>query len=169
MIVVSWKVTIQRRGLKKGHTLAYWFEQMMELGDASDEEAPAPCPRKRDMSKYLQLQMISILQGMQDDNGLWRGLITIIAKRFDMACSTVYQLGEWVACKHAMGDIISPKINSQKKIQEATYLSERVHSGGCQECSTAEEAYLKKTCIINGSVKDNCTSFDCCFDHSCSL
>ena len=62
----------------------------MELGDSSNEEAPPPCPRKREMLKNSQLQMISILQGMQDNDGLQRGSITIVAKRFDVACSTVY-------------------------------------------------------------------------------
>ena len=64
----------------------------MELGDASNEEAPPPSPRKREMLKNSLLQMISMLQGMEDDDSLWRGLINIIAKRFDVACSTVYQL-----------------------------------------------------------------------------
>ena len=88
----------------------------MELGDASDKEAPPPCPRKREMSKYSKLQMISMLQSMQCNDGLRRGLITIVAKRFDMACSTVYQLWEWVAHTCAMGDIISPEINSRETI-----------------------------------------------------
>ena len=68
------------------------------------------------MSKYLHLQMISMLQSMQGNDSLWRGLITIIAQRFDMEHSTVYQLREWVAHMYATGDIISPEINSQKKI-----------------------------------------------------
>ena len=93
----------------------YWFDQMMELGDTSDKEPPPQCPRKREMSKYLHLQMISMLQGMQGNNSLQRGSITIITKRFNMAYSTVYQLWEWVAHMCATGDIISPKINSQKK------------------------------------------------------
>ena len=83
----------------------------MELGDAYDEEAPPPCPRKREMLKYSQLQMISMLQSMQCDDGLWRGSITIVTKRFDVACSTVYRLWEQVTCTHAMGDIISLEIN----------------------------------------------------------
>ena len=70
LIVISWKVTIQRRGLEKGHTLAYWFEQRMELGDASDKEASPPCPRKREMSKNMWLQMISMLQGMDTNDSL---------------------------------------------------------------------------------------------------
>ena len=45
----------------------------MEVGDASDEEAPPPCPRKREMLKSLHLQKISILQSMQGDGSLWRG------------------------------------------------------------------------------------------------
>ena len=81
---------IKRRGLEKCHTLAYWFEQTMELGDASDKDAPPPCPRKREMSKYLHLQMISMLQSMQDNGSLQRGSITIVTKRFNMAHSTVY-------------------------------------------------------------------------------
>ena len=59
--------------------------------DASSEEAPPSCPRKREMSKYLWLQMISMLQSIQCDDGLWMGSITVIAKRFDMTCSTAYQ------------------------------------------------------------------------------
>ena len=52
-----------------------------------------------------------------------------------------------------MGDIISLEINSQKKLQEAYYISERVHPGGCQGCPGAEDAYPKKTCDINGVPK----------------
>ena len=59
-----------KKEVKKGHALVYWFEQMMELGDAYDEEAPPPCPRKREMLKYSQVQMISMLQSMQCDDGL---------------------------------------------------------------------------------------------------
>ena len=29
-----------------GHGLVNWFEQMMEFGDVSDEEAPPPNPKK---------------------------------------------------------------------------------------------------------------------------
>ena len=59
------------------------------------------------------------------------------------------------------------KLIPRKKFQEAAYLSERVHAGGCQECPTVEEAYPKKTCNIDGGVRDNCASLDCCFNHSC--
>ena len=51
--------------------------------------------------------MISMLQGMEEEDGLQQGSITIVTKRFDMACSTVYQVWEWVPCTHATGIIIS--------------------------------------------------------------
>ena len=63
----------QKRCLEKGHTLAYQFEQMMELGDASNEEAPPACSRNQVMSKYSWLQMTSMLQRMLCNDGLWRG------------------------------------------------------------------------------------------------
>ena len=72
------------------------------------------------MLKYSWLQMISMLQSMQCNGSLQTGLITIIAKRFNMACSTVYQLWEQVVHTCAMGDIISPEINSWKKLWEAS-------------------------------------------------
>ena len=80
------------------------------------------------MSKYSRLQMILMLQSMQCDDSLQRGSITIITKRFDMACSTVYQLWEQVVHTHAMGDIISPEINSQKNncVRPPIYLKEFV-------------------------------------------
>ena len=70
--------------------------------------------------------MISMLQGMEEEDGLQQGSITIVTKRFDMACSTVYQVWEWVPCTHATGIIISLELNSWKKFQEAAYLSDRV-------------------------------------------
>ena len=45
----------------------------MEFGDASDNKAPPPSPRKREMSKHSWLQMISMLQGMEEDHGLQQG------------------------------------------------------------------------------------------------
>ena len=70
---------------------------------------------------------------------------------------------------HDMGIIISQEINSQKKFWEATYISQRVHSGGCQECTTKEEKDTKKTHGIDGSIQNHGALLDCCFDHSCAL
>ena len=150
--------------MKKGHSLAYQFEWTMEFGDASDEEAPPPNLKKREMLKHSWLQMISMLQAVESD-----GNMTAIIKRFNVACSTVYQLWKYAVCTHATGIIISPELNSQKKFWEATYLSNRVCSRGCQEHATKEEMYTAKTCSINGSVKNNCASLNYCFYHSCAF
>ena len=69
----------------------------------------------------------------------------------------------------ATGDIISPEINSSKKLQEACYISNWGHPGGCQESPAVEEAYPKKTCNIDGGFEDNCALLDCWFNHFCSL
>ena len=106
-----------------------------------------------------------MLHAMDTDDGLQQGLITTITQRFNVAHSTVYRIWEHMACMHAMGIIISPELNSWGEIQEATYLSDRVCSQGCQEGATKEEMYTAKTCSINGSVKNHC----CCFNHLCSL
>ena len=42
----------------------------MELGDASDKEAPPPPPRNRNLSKTLQMQIVAMLQGMESDGSL---------------------------------------------------------------------------------------------------
>ena len=127
----------------------------MELGDASSSEAPPPCPRKREMLKYSQFQMISTLQSMQCDDGMWRGLITIIAKRFNVACSTVYQLWERVACMHAMGDIISPEINSWKNCRKcAIYLTEIIQDKeGVKNLPLWKRCTQRKLAMLMGVLK----------------
>ena len=92
-----------------------------------------------------------------------------IAKRFNVACSTIYKLWECVECTYAMGIINSLELSSRKKFLETAYLSNRIHSGGCQESATNEEMYKVKTGNINGSVKNHNASLDCCVNHSCSL
>ena len=47
------------------------------------------------------------------------------------------------------------KLAPGKKLWGASYISERVHPGGHQGCPTVEEAYPKKTCNVNGGMKDN--------------
>ena len=122
------------------------------------------------MSKYLQLQMISMLQTIQCENGLQRGSITIVNKRFDVARSTSYRLWELVVCTCAMGDIISPEINAHKRWgRPPIYLKEFVQEGVKDVPLLMEEAYPKKPCGVDGGIKDNCASLDCCFNHLCSL
>ena len=45
---------VKRRGGRKGPSLAYWFQQTMESGDASDKEAPPSNPkRERSYKKHM--------------------------------------------------------------------------------------------------------------------
>ena len=88
----------------------------MEFGDASDEEAPPPPPKNRDLSKTMQMQTVSMLQGMERDGYLKQGSVTTITKRFSVACCTVHHLWKWVVLTHATGIINSPEFYSQKKI-----------------------------------------------------
>ena len=68
------------------------------------------------MSKGMRVQMVAMLHGMESDGSLKQGSVTTITKRFGMACCTVHCLWKWAVCTHATGIIISPEINSQKKI-----------------------------------------------------
>ena len=90
----------------------------MVFGDASNEEAPPPPPKNRDLSKTVQMQIVSMLQGMESDSSLKRGLVTAIAKSFGVACCTVHRLWKWMACMHATGIINSlesiPRKNSRR-------------------------------------------------------
>ena len=111
---------------KKGHTLSYRFERYMEFGDASDEETPPTAPKNKDLPRNLWVQIVSMLQGLENDGSLQRGSITAIAKRFGVACCTVHRLWKRAVRTRATGLINSPEFNSQKKIREATYLSDGV-------------------------------------------
>ena len=88
----------------------------MELGDTSNEEASPPQARKREMLKSQQIQMVSMLQMLETDDGMRRGAFTVVAKSFGMASSMVHQLWNRVVCMHATGHIISPEFHSCKKI-----------------------------------------------------
>ena len=87
----------------------------MELGDTSDEEASPQHLKKREMSKSQRIQMVSMLQTLQTENGMRRGAFTIVAKCFSMACSTVHCLWNRVVRIHAHGHIISPEFQAHKK------------------------------------------------------
>ena len=106
----------QKKRSEKGHCLSYRFECYMEFGDASDEEAPPAHPNKKDLTRSLRMQIVSMLQGMENDGSLPRGSVTAIAKRFGVACCTVHSLWKRAARTHATGLINSPDFNSRKKI-----------------------------------------------------
>ena len=113
------KSSDQKKRWKKGHSLSYWFERMMEFGDTSDEEAPPPPPKNRDLSKTVHMQIVAMLQG---NSSLKQGSVTAITKSFGVACCTVH------LC--ATGIINSPEFYSQKNSgRPPIYLTEFVHEG----------------------------------------
>ena len=100
----------------------------MELGDTSNKEASPPQAKKREMSKNRQIQMISMLQMLETEDGMRRGAFTIVAKCFGVAHLMVHCLWNRVACMCTSGYIISPEFQShKKKLRETAYVSVRVH------------------------------------------
>ena len=73
-------------------------------------------PTRRHPLHTQILQIVSMLQGMENNGSLPRGSVTAIAKRFGVARCTVHRLWKRVARTCAMGLINSPDFNSQKKI-----------------------------------------------------
>ena len=106
----------QKKRSKKGHSLSYQFECYMEFGDASNEETPPAPPWNKDLTRNLRVQIVSMLQGLENDSSLRRGLITAIAKRFGVAHCTVHCLWKRASRTRARGIINSPEFNSWKKI-----------------------------------------------------
>ena len=88
----------------------------MELGDTSNEEASPPQPKKREMSKNWRIQMVSMLQMLQTEDGMRRGAFTIVAECFGMARLMVHCLWNRVMWMCASGHIISLEFHSHKKI-----------------------------------------------------
>ena len=88
----------------------------MELGDTSYKKASPPQPKKREMSKNRRIQMVSMLQTLQTEDGMRRGAFTIVAKCFSMAHLTVHCLWNRVVHTCASGHIISAESHSHKKI-----------------------------------------------------
>ena len=103
----------------------------MELGDTSDEEASPQRPKKREMSKSQWIQMVTMLQMLQTDNGMRSGSFTMVAKSFSVAHSMVHCLWNRVVRTRAHGHIISPEFQSHKKNcgRPPMYLSEFIRKG----------------------------------------
>ena len=113
---MSLKVIAIKRSEKKSRTLAYWFERAMEQTGASDKEAPPTNVKKKDLTKSQRLEAISILRVKFIDGHFERGAIVDIAKRFNMACTTIWRLWQQAACMHVVGIINSPRLVSWEKI-----------------------------------------------------
>ena len=84
----------------------------MESGDASNKEAPPTNPKKKELTRNTQLQVISMLVVMNTEDGLKQGSVMAIAKRFNEACGMVYRLWEHVEHTCATGIIDSPELIS---------------------------------------------------------
>ena len=72
--------------------------------------------RKKDLTKSQRLEAISILRVKCIDGRFERGAIVDVAKRFNMARTTIWRLWQRVACTRAVGIINSPELVSWKKI-----------------------------------------------------
>ena len=94
--------------------MAYWFQQSMESGDASDEEAPPHNPKRKELMRKEQAVVVFILVAMKTDNGLRRGAIMFVNKKFGVAHNTVYCL--WERAKSMHGIINSPEFISHEKL-----------------------------------------------------
>ena len=55
---------------KKGPSLAYWFQQTMESADTSEKEAPPSNPKRKDITSYVWLKVISMLAAMNTEDSL---------------------------------------------------------------------------------------------------
>ena len=88
----------------------------MKYAGASDEEAPPNNVKKKDLTKSQQLEAISILKMKFIEGHFERGAIVDVAKRFIMACTTIWRIWQRVACMHVTGIINSPKLVSWEKI-----------------------------------------------------
>ena len=87
----------------------------MELGDTSDKEASPQHPKKREMSKSQRIQMVTMVQTLQTDNGMRSRSFTMVAECFGVARSTVHHLWNRVVRRRAHGHIISPEFQSHKE------------------------------------------------------
>ena len=88
----------------------------MELGDTSNEEASPQRPKKREMSKSQWIQMVTMLQMLQTDNGMGSGAFTMVAECFGVARSMVHRLWNRVVRMRTHGHIISLEFQSHQKI-----------------------------------------------------
>ena len=93
---------------------------MMEQTGASNEEAPPTNVRKKDLTKSQRLEAMSILKVKFIDSRFQRGIIVDVAKRFNMARTTIWRLWQRVACPCAVGIINSPELVSWKKFWAST-------------------------------------------------
>ena len=99
----------------------------MELGDTSNKEASPPQARKREMPKNWRIQMVSMLQMLQTEDGIRRGAFTIVTKCFGMALSMVHCLWNRVVCTRT--SCLQNFIPTKKCRRQPMYPSEFICEG----------------------------------------
>ena len=87
LIVICSRVTVKRRSGKKDPSWACWFQQSVESGDTSDEEAPPCDPKSNALMQKEQLKAISMLVAVETEDGLRRSAIMVVTKIFGLACA----------------------------------------------------------------------------------
>ena len=92
----------------------------MEYMGASSSEAPPHNVKKKDLTKSQWLEAISILRMKFFEVCFQRGAIVDVAKRFNVACTTIWRLWQQAACMCATGIINTPELVSWKKFWEST-------------------------------------------------
>ena len=66
-----------------------------------NKEASPEHPKKREMSKSTRIQMVTMLQTLETDDGMRSGSFAMVAECFGVARSTVYAYGTgWCARVH---------------------------------------------------------------------
>ena len=80
----------ERRGRKKGPSLLYRFQQSMESGDTSDEEAPPCDPKSNNLTKKEWSKAISMVVDMETEDGLKRCAVRVVAKKIRLECAFLH-------------------------------------------------------------------------------
>ena len=95
----------------------------MESGDSSDEEAPPSNPNMKDLLRKEWSEAVSMLVAMKTQDGLRRGSIMFVTKKFGVACCIVYHLWERAKSIHEVGVINSPESILHEKLWKKGYVS----------------------------------------------
>ena len=82
LLLFGEKLRSKEEAEKKGPSLVYQFQQSMESGDASDEEAPPCDPKSNNLMQRELSKAISMVVDMEIKDGLKRHDIMVITKKF---------------------------------------------------------------------------------------
>ena len=124
---------VERRGRKKGPSLAYRFQRSMESGDASDKEAPPCDPKSNNPTKKEWSKAISIVVDMETEDVLKRHAAMVVAKKIGLACADLlyYRTNNihFLLCSSIisiynseLGVIISSEFFCAKRLRKKHYL-----------------------------------------------